>query len=384
MELLKLILDVLKFGAIAVGSISGLIGTLTETKDKESGKPTPWGKRIVALIVISGIIAMTTQSIEIYLKHRSDLKDADDRIEAAKKTSAILDKANQTADGIEATKTRQDKLLQDLQENVEKTDKLREKAEELGVELKGQRESIAKTATGIGQTARNLTSVLSAQHQTLTEMYRQVHPLEELQVKLSIEYPILPGDGGFENEWLAKIRASAASKIPPSVQLGEPDPLNPSPDQHPRAFALLKQPRFGIFFNLKPSSQLIDRGQDLEFQTHSPPEYILLTVDLDKRIISQIVNASTEPVLDNRKITSLLDLYGAEIIIVLPNTSPIGSRIITCTLLFPFGTGNGKIISLRLNDSERRENPFNKSVPNIAYVKVLSEKDLGPKPDILK
>jgi hypothetical protein len=56
MESMKLILGVLKFGAIAIGSISGLIGTLTETKDK-SGNPTSWGKRIVTLIVLSGVVA---------------------------------------------------------------------------------------------------------------------------------------------------------------------------------------------------------------------------------------------------------------------------------------------------------------------------------------
>jgi len=117
---LKLSLDVLKFGAIAVGSISGLIGTLTETKDKESGKPTPWGKRIVFLIVLSGVIAVTIQSIETFLKHQSDTQDAQVRLEAANKTSMILDKANQTAIGIQATKIQQDALLQDLLENVEK------------------------------------------------------------------------------------------------------------------------------------------------------------------------------------------------------------------------------------------------------------------------
>src|SRR5690348_92208 len=100
MDLLNLILDVLKFGAIAVGSISGLIGTLTETKDKTSGKPTLWGKRIVALIVVSGIIAVTTQSIELYLKHQSDIKEENARKKAAQDTNNILTNASKAATGI--------------------------------------------------------------------------------------------------------------------------------------------------------------------------------------------------------------------------------------------------------------------------------------------
>src|SRR5437868_11532049 len=110
MEILKLILDVLKFGAIAIGSISGLIGTLTETKDKKSGKPTPWGKRIVALIVISGIIAVTTQSIELYLKHKSDETEEKARKDAADKTKAILDNASNAASGINAAIIQQNEL----------------------------------------------------------------------------------------------------------------------------------------------------------------------------------------------------------------------------------------------------------------------------------
>ena len=96
------------------------------------------------MIALSGVVAIASQSIEIYLKRKSDISDAEDRAKAASKTSTILDKANQAASGIETTRIRQEKLLQDLQKNVEMTDNLRVKAEELGVELKNQRSQSAR------------------------------------------------------------------------------------------------------------------------------------------------------------------------------------------------------------------------------------------------
>jgi hypothetical protein len=60
---LTLILAILKFGAIGVATASGIVGTITNTRDKESGRATVWGKRIVALIVISGFSCWVSISI---------------------------------------------------------------------------------------------------------------------------------------------------------------------------------------------------------------------------------------------------------------------------------------------------------------------------------
>jgi len=123
-----------------------------------------------------------------------------------------------------------------------------------------------------------------------------------------------------------------------------------------------------------------NRGDELEFVTIAPPD-LCFEVDLNKNVIHQtLLQVGTDKVRDNRKITSLLDLYGAKLIITLPHVSPTVARITKCTLFFPFGTANGKVIGLKFDDSERQK----KTDQDVVYVKVLSEKELGPKPEILK
>jgi len=166
--MLKFILEILKFCAIAIGSLSGLIGTLTETKNKVTGTITPWGKRIVTLIVISGVIAVSTQSIESYLKRVSDREDHDRRLADEQWTQAILDKA---------------KII--------------------GEELGKQAESIGKTVAEVERTSSNVRSVQSGQADELIGMYRVGHPLGNLRVKINLTYPIKSGIGGLESTWLA-------------------------------------------------------------------------------------------------------------------------------------------------------------------------------------
>lgn len=74
-------LEVLKFIALGIGAASGLVGTLTETKDKSTGKLTRGGRTIVALIAASGVVAATTQSVELYLKRLADQADGAQRLQ---------------------------------------------------------------------------------------------------------------------------------------------------------------------------------------------------------------------------------------------------------------------------------------------------------------
>jgi hypothetical protein len=92
-DMWKIALDFLKLCAIGLGAISGLIGILTNTKDRESGKTTASGRILVAIIVISGLISITSQSVEIYLQRDSDRKEHEQRVADERTTQAILTSA---------------------------------------------------------------------------------------------------------------------------------------------------------------------------------------------------------------------------------------------------------------------------------------------------
>lgn len=79
--MLNIFLEVLKFIALGIGAASGLVGTLTETRDKSTGKLTRGGRTIVVLIITSGVIAATTQSVELYLKSVADEADRAQRLQ---------------------------------------------------------------------------------------------------------------------------------------------------------------------------------------------------------------------------------------------------------------------------------------------------------------
>jgi hypothetical protein len=72
---LKIVLEVLKFSAIIIGAISGVLGTLTETKDKPSDEVKRSKRKIVALILLSAVVAVGTQSVESYLKWKTDSEE---------------------------------------------------------------------------------------------------------------------------------------------------------------------------------------------------------------------------------------------------------------------------------------------------------------------
>jgi hypothetical protein len=341
--MLKVVLEILKFCAITIGSISGLIGTLTETKDKITGKITPWGKRIVGLIVLSGIIAVSTQSIESYLKRVADREDHDRRVADEQRTQAILDKA---------------KII--------------------GEELGKQGESIGKTVAEVERTSSNVKSVQSAQADELLGVYRVAHPLGALRVTINLSYPIKSGIGGLESNWLARIRNASAR--PWALLRDANDPLFPRPDDEPREFRLLKEPEVDFEFNRTATQtksdgkHLLNHGTDLTFRTTQPATSIY--VHLDESRIDQQVESETKKLIDNQSVISNVDLYGAELIVILPPTAPTGSRVSECKLIF----GEERVAFVELKDGDRRENPFNEPFSNISYVKVLTERELGSKP----
>lgn len=87
---MELFLQILKFASLAVGTASGLIGTLRETKEKGTDRLTKSGRLLVSLLVISGFIAISSQSIESYLKHKADVRNEIERQRQIEETQALL------------------------------------------------------------------------------------------------------------------------------------------------------------------------------------------------------------------------------------------------------------------------------------------------------
>jgi hypothetical protein len=401
MVLLKIILEALKFGAIAIGTISGLIGTFTDTKDKTTGLPTLWGRRIVALIIVSGIIAIATQSIESYLKSRSDAVDRLQRVEASQKTASILSEATRASDTIADTRRRQEDLLKTLEANVEDTRKLRDKAESLSKGLEEQRGSIGKTAAGIQKTASDLRIILDSQNQTLATMYDLGHPLSNIFVYLTATYPLHI----FETSWLDKVRSTLSKEDDKlvSLLLNVNSALLPREKTEPTAYLLLETPLIKIGFWKEP---IRSRGigldqieaneslypQDLVLLVIKPR--VLLSIDFENEIVTQEISGEAEKLVDNQRIASWKDLYGAQLRISPSVIAPPEIRI-AYSRLNAFQpsrdmslTGNGmpgaftqQSISMNWSDSDKHINSTDGSV---CYSTVLSESMLGPRPSILR
>lgn len=302
--MLTLFLAALKFIALGIGAASGLVGTLTETKDKPTGKLTRGGRVIVALIVASGVVAATTQSIELYLRRLADQADRAQRL------------------------------------------------------------------------------------QEFEALYALTHPLGALQVQINITYPVTSGLGGLDAAWLRRVRGSTSKSF--AVLNDVDDPLRPrrNADDEAREFGLLIEPEFDFTVNKTPTQtggdgvHLRDHGAGLMFRITAVRS--LLYVHLDEKKIDNQVYAPTVRLIDDGSISSWRDMYGAEVIVQLPQTAPAGARITRCILTFSTGAQFGsRVIEVPLADTDRRSNPFNELFSNITYVRVLGEAELGSKPTLL-
>jgi len=82
-------------------------------------------------------------------------------------------------------------------------------------------------------------------------------------------------------------------------------------------------------------------------------------VHLDESKIDQQIESGTVKLIDNQGIMSNIDLYGAELIVMLPPTAPTGSKVTGFQLIF----GEERVAFVELKDSDRRENPFEERIP---------------------
>ncbi len=81
----ELIPTVLKFLAIAISGVAGVVAIVGETRDKE-GRLTRWGKLMLAAILLSGMVAAALQVNEL-IRQRKEAKEAERR---ARETVAEL------------------------------------------------------------------------------------------------------------------------------------------------------------------------------------------------------------------------------------------------------------------------------------------------------
>jgi type III secretory pathway component EscS len=188
----KLFFEILKLSAIVVGTVSGLIGTITQTKNKRSDRLTRWGQIIVALLVVSGVLSATIQSVEDYQSIKKDKEEAASRSVEENRTKAILLEAEQLKQGIDS-----------------------------------QGKALDTTVSGIDLTARNMNEVFTAQTNALLDMYSLTHPLGSLRVALNVSYPIAEGVGQLDATWLQRVHASTGKNW--AVINDASDPLNPKP-----------------------------------------------------------------------------------------------------------------------------------------------------------
>jgi len=302
--MLSIILELLKFIALGIGSASGLVGTLTETKDKSTGKLSRGGKAIIALIVASGVVAASTLSIEVYLKRRADQADREQRL------------------------------------------------------------------------------------QEFEALYSLTHPLGNLKIQVNVTYPIAKGIGGLDASWLARVRSSTSKSF--AVLNDANDPLRPLGDSNDEAteFGLLVEPKFDVTLNRVPTQtgsdgvHLLNHGAGLMFRAAAPRS--LLYLHFSEMKIDNQIYAETTRLIDDGSISSWRDLYGAEVIIHLPQTAPEGANITRFVMTFSTGAQFGsQIIEVPLTKAERRTDPFNEPFSNITYVHVLSKNELGTMPALL-
>ena len=346
----KLFFEILKLSAIVVGTLSGLIGTVTQTKHKRSDQLTCWGQIIVALLVVSGILSATIQSVEDYQNIKKEQEETASRSVEENRTKTILSEAEQLKKGIDS-----------------------------------QGEALDKTVNGIDLTARNMDAVFAAQTNALVDMYSLAHPLGSLRVQLNVSYPIAEGVGQLDAKWLQRVHASTEKS---SALINDPnDPLNPRSDTEHGEFNLLKQPDFDIEVSRRPTQPhqgkyVIDHGPDILFR-RDVISRTLLYVHFDEKRVDQQIYATMSRVVDTQEVRSLLDLYGAEIIIRLPKGTPQGSRITQCDLSFGGASEAEFSKTIFIGMSERDIRSYPDSYPS-AYVMILSEKELGPKPRIIE
>jgi len=84
-----------KLIAIVVSGLFGMLGIVTEFRNKDTGKPTKWGILALAGVVFASGVAITIQHKEADDAEKAKQKTADDTLAIVKNTAETLTKVEQ-------------------------------------------------------------------------------------------------------------------------------------------------------------------------------------------------------------------------------------------------------------------------------------------------
>ncbi|HET9866244.1 MAG TPA: hypothetical protein VFQ06_03035, partial [Nitrospira sp.] len=334
--MLEIILQALKFVAILVGTISGAVGTLTDTRDKVTGLPTPWSRRLAFLVILSGAIAIATQGVESYLHSKAEAEDRQRRVAADLNMAKVLRDARAAATGIDVARKTQDDTLRATRQTLADLTKLQTRADQMHGDIRVQENSIKKTVTGIQSAAKSLENVTAGQNAELENLYRLAHPLGKAEIVASIWYPITDKSDRFDASWLERVRAASNGQ---TLVIDSGTPLDVSPESD--AYRFLRTPKFSVHFS-RPSMTELARTMDKPSDEESAQlaydtlkaDNSHVTVNFAEHRIEHYIHAPLAVIWKNTNIASWRDLYDAHILIVLPEGAPHDAKLVACDISF--------------------------------------------------
>jgi hypothetical protein len=97
---MDVLITILKYIALFISSISGILGLLSDFRDKQTNKITKNGYRLLWLIVASGFVSLALQSLELYRDKKKDEIAEQKSLEEAKRTNQMLSDLNRTLNPI--------------------------------------------------------------------------------------------------------------------------------------------------------------------------------------------------------------------------------------------------------------------------------------------
>lgn len=93
----RLLLEILKYLSIIIGSVSGFIATYADTRDKATDKPNKAGKALILIILLSFFISIVSQAIDTKLQNdeaKADQLQQDSLLQTAQMSIRELSELN--------------------------------------------------------------------------------------------------------------------------------------------------------------------------------------------------------------------------------------------------------------------------------------------------
>jgi hypothetical protein len=103
--------DILKVVGILVAGVLGVLGTITETRDKENNQITLWGRCVLALTVAGSLLALGSQVVDSITSNERDHTILQNLQEQSNKANSILTQDSNILSGIRQQSTTTNELL---------------------------------------------------------------------------------------------------------------------------------------------------------------------------------------------------------------------------------------------------------------------------------